>query len=934
MYVHSQRWARLEPLFFRAIAQPRATRDAFLERNCGGDADLRRELDELLRSHDAVGFMDTALPTAESITLQPSFAAGTSLGCWRIEQIIGRGGMGEVYAATRADAAFEQRAALKLLRFEAAAQTDRFHSERRILALLEHPGIARLLDGGTAPDGRPYTVMEFVEGRSLTDYCHARSSSLLERLTLFMQVCNAVAFAHRNLVIHRDLKPDNILVDSAGTVKLLDFGIAKLLDAVGSQHASQTTIAPFTPDYAAPEQISGQPISTATDIYSLGVLLFELLTGERPLQKRGLPSTQAMQLLLDRDAPAPSRIAQSKSAAPVSARLMAGDLDAIIAKCLRKEPAHRYETVNALKRDIQAHLDNEPVQAREGARMYVFGRALRRHRWVVVGIGVLIVTLTAGLAGTLWQAEQAQMQAERANTVRDFLVTLFGTAEADKPRDLKPTLEDIIARGANSIQTDSEMPLKTRADLLGVLSRVALRMGTEAQKNQLTEALLPLSEQVYGKTDPGWYSARLLRASALYDSGRYAEAAALLEPMRDVLLQRGDPPAFELLQVLVHAMSDQGGRTDEALALQREMRVMAMRDAHVHPRSTLKVLIAEANMVLGLNHSKEGLALGESALVFWGLQHLPEDEELLWLYSTIGNAAGLQGDTARGEAAFREAIALSQRLHQRPHPDTAWFVGLLGSYLLSLGRLDEAEPFVSEGLNMRRDLLGAAHPATLYAISVLARLRAAQNRTDDALAVLTEGATVCARNQLRHFACVRVLNIRCQMHALRSEFDAAEADLDAAMALQRQISGEDSLAMTEQLYHLSELQRARGRFDESIATADRAIAIFDRTGGGRPGDVPIMRLQRAWANLERGSFQAALDEISEAEAIFSAQFPGELSLRGKMLSVRARALSQLNRDVEAGQTATKALALFGDQHAAEATLIAELKRLAARGAGE
>ena len=228
-----ERWILLEQLFAEAMALPAAARDAFLTRACGSDVDLHREIVELLRSHDALGVLDASAHSPEPAALHPSLPPGTSLGPWRIEKLIGRGGMGEVYAANRSDGAFEQRVALKLLRYEAAGEMQRFHAERRILARLEHPQIARLLDGGMAADGRPYTVMEYVEGRSLTDYCaRATLRSLHERLTICSsKVCDAVAFAHRNLVIHRDLKPANILVDAEGGVKLLDFGIAKLLDA-------------------------------------------------------------------------------------------------------------------------------------------------------------------------------------------------------------------------------------------------------------------------------------------------------------------------------------------------------------------------------------------------------------------------------------------------------------------------------------------------------------------------------------------------------------------------------------------------------------------------------------------------------------------------------------------------------------------------------
>jgi eukaryotic-like serine/threonine-protein kinase len=931
--VPSERWNRLEQVFAEALALPLAARHAFLQRSCGDDADLRSEIDDLLRSHDAPGVLDSAPHAADAVAPPPSLACAACLGPWRIEKLIGRGGMGEVYLATRADAAFEQRAALKLLRYEAAGEMARFHAERRILAKLEHPGIARLLDGGMAADGRPYTVMEYVEGHSLTEYCREHRSTLRERLALFAQVCEAVAFAHRNLVIHRDLKPDNIVVNAQGEVKLLDFGIAKLLDAAAAPTTGDVTIAPFTPDYAAPEQLSGQPVTTATDIYALGVLLFELLTGERPLRTRGRPSTQALQLLLDRTAPAPSRIAQAKADAPLPARLLVGDLDAIVSKCLRKESAHRYETVDALKRDIQAHLRNQPVLAREGARWYVFGRAVYRYRWAVVGISILIITLAAGLAGTLWQARRAETQAERANTIRDFLISLFGTAEADKPRHLIPTPEGIVEQGGDRILTDRDMPAETKADLLGVLSRVALRMGTDAQKQELTKALLLLNDDLYKKTDPRWISARQLRASALYDGTQYAETVALLEPMRDALLQRGDALAIEVLQILIEAMSHQGGRIEEALTLQRQVRALAMQDAQAHPRSTLKALIAEADLLGNLSRFKEALERGEIALAFWKARNLPADDEVLWLHSNIANSAMSLGDTVRAEAGYREAITLSEQLHKRPHQDTAWFVGLLGSYLVWLGRLDEAEPYVQRGLSMRRDLLGEAHPATLFAVSVLARLRAAQNRTDEALAVLSEGVTVCARTGLQHYACVRVLQTRAQMHTLKSEFDAAEADLNAAIDLQRQISGEDSQMVASQFEYLAELQRTRGRFDEAISTAEHALAVFDKTGGGQPGDVLVARFQRAWANLELGKHQAALDEVAEVEAQFSAQFPGNLPVRVNMLSVKARALSRLNRVAEARQTAAAALTLIGERQIADAIQIAGLKRLAATGQG-
>jgi eukaryotic-like serine/threonine-protein kinase len=923
-----QRWHQIERIFADTLDRPTAGRREYLARTCAQDAGLRAELEQLLDAHESLGILDSApRQSVAAAAATASLPIGAVIGGWRVGTLIGRGGTGEVYEVTRVDAAFVQRAALKLLRFDAVSQLDRFQVERTILARLEHPGIARLLDGGTSADGRPYTVMEYVEGSSLSHYCRTHAVTLLQRLALFAQVCDAVAYAHSHLVVHRDLKPDNILVDKQGRVKLLDFGIAKLLDDANAARKSHTTIAPFTPDYAAPEQINGQPITTATDIYALGVVLFELLTDERPFDLRALTGSQAMYLLLDRSAPAASRTARARLATPVPARLLSGDLDAIVGKCLRKEPAHRFETVNALKRDVQAHLRHEPVQAREGARMYLFGRALRRYRWAVAGVALLIASLSAGLTGTLWQAEQARQQAERANTIRDFLISLFGSREADKPRHLKPTVEGIVEQGGDQILEDTDMPAQTKSDLLGVLSRIALRMGADGQKQALTKELLLLNDTLYDRSDPRWISARQLRASALYDSGQYAEAVALLESIRADLVQRGDALSLEVLQVLARSMSHQDGRLEEALNLQREIRALAMQRAQSDSPSTLRALIAEADLLGTLMRPKESLERAEIALAFWKAQKLPANDEVLWLHSNIANSAGLLGYAARGETAHREAIALSERLHKRPHQDTAWFVGLLGSYLLWMGRVNDAEPYVRRGLSMRRELLGEAHPATLFAVTVMARLRAAQNRNDEALAILSEGASACADARLLHYACVRILQKRGQTYTLMSQFNAAEVDLNAAISLQERISGADSAQVAAQFESLAQLRRVQGRFDDAISTAEQSLAMLDKAGGNAIS-VLLMRLQRAWANLERGKPQAALDEVTEVEASFSAQFPGNVLERVEMLNVQARALSNLNRLVEAKHTASRALSLLGERQIVDAIQVAELKRLA------
>ena len=406
----------------------------------GEDAIVVAEVESLLlAAHASDGFLDTHASTDRAPDeVGPDRAIGMRLGAWNITRLIGQGGMGDVYEATRADGVFEQRVAIKLLQREAAAQLDRFQAERQILARLEHSGIARLYDGGITADRRPFMVMEYVEGVSITDYCTEHRADIHQRLQLFVQVCDAVAYAHRNLVVHRDLKPSNILVTKSGTVKLLDFGIAKLLDPQLAR-VTQFAVAPMTPICAAPEQLTGGPITTATDVYALGLLLFELLAGEHAWMNPGTPMLQALRTLLQRSAPAVSRRAETNPHAPVPPRLLRGDLDAIVAKALRAEPAHRYTTVESLKSEIERVLRGEPVEAREGARLYLVGHLLRRYRWAVAAAAAIFLSLASGLGLAAWQAhrvaierDNARRDASREEAVRYSLTRLFRSAITDQ----------------------------------------------------------------------------------------------------------------------------------------------------------------------------------------------------------------------------------------------------------------------------------------------------------------------------------------------------------------------------------------------------------------------------------------------------------------------------------------------------------------------
>lgn len=403
-------------------------------------AALERWLDAVKASSN---FLSTPAHTRNQ-ECPPDTTVGLRLGPWRLTRLIGRGGMGDVYEAVRADGEFDQRVAIKLLQRETAGESQRFQRERQILARLEHMGIARLYDGGVTDDSRLYMVMEYVEGLSITDFCARHAATLTQRLGLFIQVCEAVSFAHRHHIIHRDLKASNILVTAEGTVKLLDFGIAQFLDAQLAR-ITHAAAAPMTPICAAPEQLTGHGTSPATDVYALGLLLFELLTGTHPWMNHNTPILRAMRAVLQNPAPMPSDIAEAHEASPVPARRIRGDLDAIVGKSLRKEPAHRYSTVEAMKADVIQFLRGGPVEARKHVHLYRAGHMLRRFRWPLV---------TMAAVALLWVVGWHMIPRTRSQSTVDHTVALIGFKNLSRRQDvswLPVALTEMLATELGSV---------------------------------------------------------------------------------------------------------------------------------------------------------------------------------------------------------------------------------------------------------------------------------------------------------------------------------------------------------------------------------------------------------------------------------------------------------------------------------------------------
>lgn len=395
-----RRW--VEELFHAALELPPSERRAFVRSQVGSRTILLREIEGLLAAYEDQADGEWGSPALQADGFEAGWV-GRRIGSWRVERLLGEGGMGAVYLARRIGGEFEQTAALKMIscRLASPALQERFRQERQILARLNHPNIAKLLDGGTTEDGDPYLVMEYIEGTPVDEYCDRHGLSLRRRLELFLTICSAVQYAHQNLVIHRDLKPDNILVTGDGTPKLLDFGTAKLLADHISSDVTQKGFRAFTPAYASPEEILGTPVTTASDVYSLGVILYRLLAGAAPYELRDYSTGELLRVICQQEPIRPSAVGGGKAE-------LRGDLDAIILKAMRKEPGARYASVDQLAEDIRRYLSARPVRARHGGLRYRAVKFVRRNRLAVGAAAVISLSIAAGVAGILWQARKAE----------------------------------------------------------------------------------------------------------------------------------------------------------------------------------------------------------------------------------------------------------------------------------------------------------------------------------------------------------------------------------------------------------------------------------------------------------------------------------------------------------------------------------------------
>ncbi len=818
-------WQRIEPILDDLLDLPRSQQQGALEQACGGDLELKRELESLLPHSGSAGDDGTNL-----VTLAPgrpgseAATAGRRIGPYRVERLLGRGGMGSVFLALRVDE-FEKRVAIKLLRpgLSTAVVIRRFHHERQILANLDHPNIAKLLDGGTTEDGLPYFVMEYVEGEPLDRYCHRGGLSVRERLELFRKVCSAVHLAHQNLIVHRDLKPGNILVDADGEPKLLDFGIAKPLDAA-SDAASEMTgagVQPMTVAYASPEQVGNRAITTASDVYSLGVVLYELLTGRRPYRPSSNKWLDLVRAIEEQEPQKPSIAASGAPPSPPATtvtvgdpdsdtdtqvpgsvqrervidrhgwrRRLAGDLDSIVLTALHKQPERRYASVEQFSADVRRHLVGLPVTARKITLAYRAGKFVRRHR---IETALAALVLASNLVFTLFtlrlknEAVELKNEAvglknaaiqerDRAEEVSGFLVDLFKAPSPDQAKGEDVTARQLLDRGRDRIESYRDGSPRLSAQLASTMAESYYNLGHYGDARQLLEnAVLDLREHSGGRAGTQLAGAVNDLAAVLWAQGDLPSAEAYLRESLEMKVQLYGEDSLELFRTLNNLGTLASARG-------------AFQDAEVYYRRALAIALE---------------------------QPTPDPDVIARSHFVLGTLFLEKGDYADAEASLRRALDMRRALYGAEHTGVATVLNNLGIALHAQAKMTESEDILREALETRRALLDEHHPLVGTTETNLASLLVTRGKLEEAESLVFKALATLRDSRPDHWRVAHAESVLGSCLAGTERFAEAEVLLVRSYPVLVAAKRECTRYTVEALSRMRDLYSAWGKRGET-----------------------------------------------------------------------------------------------------------------------
>ncbi|MEM6794862.1 MAG: serine/threonine-protein kinase [Acidobacteriota bacterium] len=849
-----QRWRQIESLFHRVLERPPGERPGLLAELAAGDPELREEVSSLLSAHAEEG---DAVSSAIGRSLR-DVAEGSSqqtFGPYRVERRLDGGTQADVYLAERTDGEYRTRVAIKVARrgFPTEELRRRFRQERQILASLNHPNIARVLDGGTTSDGLPFLVMDFVDGQPIDRYCDEARLTIRQRLELFRAVCSAVEHAHRNLTIHRDLKPSNILVTAEGFPVLLDFGIAKLLAEPEGVDSSVRTIDGLrflTPAFASPEQVLGERLTTSTDLYSLGVLLYALLAGRPPYDFASLEPKALYEAICERRPPPPSQslkggeedrentraIARARGAGVSALRQrLKGDLDTLTMKALRKKPEERYPTVAALAEDIDRTLSHRPISARPESAGYRFAKLVRRHPYGAAATAALLLAIALGVMATLratWQAreqrDRAQASMTEAERVTDFMVDLFGFASPETSLGQEVTAAEVLDLGAERIALLLDGQPVSRSRLLRAMGQAYHGLGRYERASELLTASIEERQRADGRRHPEVAESLLDLASAQIGQGATGAAGKTLAECLTTcerLGEEAEPVRASALNLLAEVRQRQG-RIEEAEDLFRQALTLHTRVrgadhlVTLESRNDLGEILAERGRMAEAHELFRRVLEGQRA------QLSPVHPDVVKTLNNLATAQLATGELEAAEGSMRQVVAARRQLYAEEHPHVALAYSNLGQVLSSQGDHEEALEWLEPALELSVRHYGADHPRVAdltynlgFVLEELGRLDDAERRMQEALTLRR------AAHGPNHPAVAQSLVAIAGLHHRMGRTADAIADARESLRILGEALPEDDYRQSSPQLQLGLLLTAAGRCDEAGPLLERAEAL-------------------------------------------------------------------------------------------------------------